>query len=104
MPNKPTPSINLLEVNTRANTAQHIITGFSRATPNLADLWQQVSHSLSDIPILTVLAATLFAHDPATLGVDVLAGLGDDGVAGRSLGACLSGTVRLGGCRFGLVR
>ncbi len=53
MPNTPPPSINLLEVNTRANTAQHIITGFSRATPNLADLWQQVSHSLSDIPILT---------------------------------------------------
>ena len=53
MPNKPTPGINLLEVNARASTAQHIITGFSRATPNLADLWQQVSHSLSDIPILT---------------------------------------------------
>jgi hypothetical protein len=41
-----------LEVNTRASTAQHIITGFSRVTPNLADLWQQVSQSLSDIPIL----------------------------------------------------
>jgi hypothetical protein len=49
----PRPRINLLEVNDRASTAQHIITGFSRATPNLADLWQQVSHSLSDIPILT---------------------------------------------------
>jgi len=53
VPNTPTPRINLLEANTRAHTAQHIITGFSRATPNLADLWQQVSHSLSDIPILT---------------------------------------------------
>jgi hypothetical protein len=30
-----------------------------------------------------VLAATLFAHDPAAVGVHVLAGLGDDGVAGR---------------------
>jgi hypothetical protein len=51
--NAPTPRINLLEVNDRARTAQHVITGFSRATPNLANLWQQVSHSLSDIPILT---------------------------------------------------
>jgi hypothetical protein len=29
-----------------------------------------------------LLAATLFAHDPAVLGVHVMAGLGDDGVAG----------------------
>ena len=53
MTNTPAPRINLLEVNTRVRAAQHVITGFSRATPNLADLWQQVSHSLSDIPILT---------------------------------------------------
>ena len=53
MTNTPTPRINLLEVNNRASTAQHVIIGFSRATPNLADLWQQVSHSLSDVPILT---------------------------------------------------
>jgi len=51
-----TPStlrINLREVNARADTAQHIIIGFSRETPGLADLWQQITHSLSDIPILT---------------------------------------------------
>jgi hypothetical protein len=48
-----TSTINLLEANTRAESAQHIITGFSRAIPNLAELWQQVIHSLSDIPILT---------------------------------------------------
>jgi hypothetical protein len=41
-----------LEVATRADSAQHVITGFSRAIPNLADLWQQVTRSLSDIPIL----------------------------------------------------
>lgn len=53
MPNAPsTLRVNLLEVNARADTAQHLITGFSRATPVLADLWQQVTHSLSDIPIL----------------------------------------------------
>ena len=47
-----TSTINLQEVSTRADGAQHIITRFSRAIPNLADLWQQVAHSLSDIPIL----------------------------------------------------
>jgi hypothetical protein len=30
-----------------------------------------------------VLAVTLFAHDLAALGVHALAGLGDDGAAGR---------------------
>jgi hypothetical protein len=53
MPETPHVStINLLEVSTRADSAQHVITGFSRAMPNLADLWQQVTNSLSDIPIL----------------------------------------------------
>jgi hypothetical protein len=53
MPETPHAStINLLEVATRADSAQHVITGFSRAIPNLADLWQQVTHSLSDIPLL----------------------------------------------------
>jgi hypothetical protein len=47
-----TSTINLQEVSTRADGAQHIITGFSRAIPNLADQWRQVTHSLSDIPIL----------------------------------------------------
>ena len=48
----PTSTINLLEVKTRADNAQHVIAGFSRAIPNLADVWQQVTHSLSDIPVL----------------------------------------------------
>jgi hypothetical protein len=53
MPDTPsTLKVNLLEVHARADTAQHIITGFSRAMPNLADLWKQITHSLSDIPIL----------------------------------------------------
>jgi hypothetical protein len=33
-----------------------------------------------------VLAATLFAHDLAALGVHALAGLGDDGAGGRRVG------------------
>jgi len=47
-----TSIMNLWEVKARADSAQHIIIGFSRAMPTLADLWQQVTHSLSDIPIL----------------------------------------------------
>jgi len=47
-----TSTIDLQEVNARADSAQHVITGFSRAIPNLADLWRQISHSLSDIPLL----------------------------------------------------
>lgn len=45
--------ISIQEVNVRAEAAQHVVTGFSRAMPNLADLWQQITHALSDIPILT---------------------------------------------------
>ena len=54
MPNPPpadTPD--LQEAISRNSHARHIVTGFSRATPTLADLWQQIDHSLSDIPILT---------------------------------------------------
>jgi hypothetical protein len=46
-------TINLLVVNTRAEQARHIIAGFSRGAPNLADLWSQIFDSLSDIPYLT---------------------------------------------------
>lgn len=48
-----TSTINLREVNARADSAQHIVIGFARAMPSLGDLWQQISYSLSDIPILT---------------------------------------------------
>lgn len=50
-----------------------------------------------------VLAAMVSAHDPAALGVHVLAGFGGDGTAGRLVGA-ERGAVRLRGCRFGLFR
>lgn len=44
--------VSVQEVYARADTAQHVVTGFSRAMPNLGDLWQQIAHSLSDVPIL----------------------------------------------------
>jgi len=46
-------TINLLEVNGRAEHARHIIAGFSRAEPALAELWGHVYDALSDIPVLT---------------------------------------------------
>lgn len=46
-------TINLLEVKTRAEQARHIIAGFSRGAPTLADFWGPVYDSLSDIPYLT---------------------------------------------------
>jgi hypothetical protein len=47
-----TSRLNLLEVSTRAEHARCIVTGFSLAAPVLADLWRQVDHALSDIPVL----------------------------------------------------
>ncbi len=54
MPHSPlTERPDLLEAISRNSHARRIVTGFSRATPTLADLWQQIDHSLSDVPILT---------------------------------------------------
>jgi ABC-type transporter Mla subunit MlaD len=49
----PAERLDLLEALSRNSHARRVITGFSRATPALADLWQQIDHSLSDVPILT---------------------------------------------------
>ena len=49
----PTERPDLLEAISRNSHARHIVTGFSRATPTLADLWQHIDRSLSDVPILT---------------------------------------------------
>jgi hypothetical protein len=54
-----TSTINLLEVNTRAEHARHIIARFSRGAPTLADLWGHVYDALSDIPGLTTEIADL---------------------------------------------
>ena len=42
----------LLEAISRNIHARYIVTGFSRATPILADLWQHIDHSLSDVLVL----------------------------------------------------
>jgi hypothetical protein len=42
----------LQEAISRNDHARRIVTGFSRATPALADLWQHIDHSLSDVPVL----------------------------------------------------
>ena len=50
----PTERADLLEAISRNSHARRIVTGFCRATPTptLANLWQQIGHSLSDVPIL----------------------------------------------------
>jgi hypothetical protein len=53
VPNAPRASRpDLQEADARNRHARNIVTGFSRATPALAELWQQIDHSLSDVPIL----------------------------------------------------
>lgn len=52
----------LQEANARAGAAARIVTGFSRAMPGVGDLWQQITHSLSDVPILTTELARLQAE------------------------------------------
>jgi len=64
-----TTRVDLLEVKARADTALHIITGCSRATHGLADFWQQVTHSLSDIPIL-IAEITRFGAELTTVRLD----------------------------------
>jgi hypothetical protein len=71
--------VNLQEVSARADSAQHTITGFSRAIPNLADLWQQITHSLSDIPVL-IAEITRLGNDLTSIRID----LADLAAAGRA--------------------
>ncbi len=52
MPHAPLARPDLQEASNRNRHARAIVTGFSRATPALADLWQQIERSLSDIPVL----------------------------------------------------
>jgi len=44
--------VNLLEAATRADTARHIIAGFSLAFPALGAYWRQVDDALADVPAL----------------------------------------------------
>ncbi len=48
----PTERPDLLEAISRNSLARLIVTGFSQATPTLAELWKYIDHSLSDVPIL----------------------------------------------------
>jgi hypothetical protein len=54
VPDTPSTSrINLPEVNAHAETAARIVGGFALTLPALADVWQQIQDSLSDIHVLT---------------------------------------------------
>jgi ABC-type transporter Mla subunit MlaD len=52
VPSSPLASPDLQEARHRNHHARRIVAGFSRATPALADLWQQIEQSLSDVPVL----------------------------------------------------
>ena len=85
-----------------ARAAHEAQISFAIGAKRIAPLWRLLAGIAGEDWL--VLAVTLFAHDPATLGVDVLAGLCDDGVAGRPVGHARAESVRLGGCWLGLVR
>ena len=48
-----THPISLVEVHARAENAYRVIIRFALTHPALADLWQQVNDSISDIPVLS---------------------------------------------------
>jgi hypothetical protein len=53
MPNTlPHSNVNLQEVTTRHGAARHIIAGFSKAMPALADMWLFLESALDDAPVL----------------------------------------------------
>lgn len=52
MPNLPHHHIDALEVNTRNRIASEVVSGFSAATPTLAEIWECVESALADTPIL----------------------------------------------------
>ena len=53
MTDGPSTTINLLEADTRARNARHIIDGFSIVFPTLADFWHQIDDALTDTSDLT---------------------------------------------------
>lgn len=59
MTHPPSTTIDLLEADTRARTARHIIDGFSVVFPTLADFWRQIDGALADTPVLTAEIADL---------------------------------------------
>lgn len=48
----PHVDINVQEVTTINETAQHIVAGFARSMPVLADAWRFLEDALSDVPLL----------------------------------------------------
>jgi hypothetical protein len=53
MPSKsPYVNIDLEEVTSRNDTAQHIVAGFATAMPTLADVWRYLHDAFSDVPTL----------------------------------------------------
>jgi hypothetical protein len=62
MPNiLPHSNVNLQEVGTRHDAARHILAGFSKAMPALADIWLFLESALDDAPALAAEITRLLA-------------------------------------------
>jgi hypothetical protein len=84
---RPISTVFLQEANTRSHHARSIISAFSRATPVLATMWQQIHAALADIPDLTAEITRLHA-ELGTVRLD----LANLAAAGRAtLAACRNG-------------
>jgi hypothetical protein len=46
--------VDLEEVTTRNETAQHILAGFATAMPTVAEIWRYLESALNDVPELTI--------------------------------------------------
>ena len=54
--------INVQEVTTINETAQHIVAGFPRSMPLLADTWRFLESALNDVPLLVAEISRLAAE------------------------------------------
>lgn len=73
--------LDLRQASDRNRSASHVVSGFARATPALADQWRQIERSLSDVPVLVSEVTRLRTEvgavrlDRANLAAAVLAAL-----------------------------
>jgi hypothetical protein len=55
-------NINLQEVTTINEAARHIVAGFARSTPVLADTWRFLEDALNDVPLIVAEISRLAAE------------------------------------------
>ena len=70
MPQPARPALGLLEVRTRNTHARHIVAGFARSQPTLAEMWRILDAALADTAALAYEYECL-AHQVHALRLDV---------------------------------